>query len=105
MSSHIISITSFSDNQTKRQTKRQPENKELTLKKFAQKKFAELNDITDEQRDQMSEEEYQTFSQQYQELHHLLWPSSTLRVPNRMDPKKRQEREAAEEKRYAALGL
>nr|WIL02976.1 hypothetical protein Cbor_167 [Cedratvirus borely] len=53
--------------------------------------LARLNKISDEERDAMSAEDYKSFCQEYEELHYALWPSSTLRVPNRMSPEARKE--------------
>ncbi|AVL94438.1 hypothetical protein ma51 [Moumouvirus australiensis] len=62
-----------------------------------EKMFWNLDKITDDQRDQMSDEIYYSFCQEYETLHSILWPSSTLRVPNRMLPSKREERNRQEE--------
>ncbi|AEQ33273.1 hypothetical protein [Megavirus chiliensis] len=70
-----------------------------------EKMFSDLNKITENQRDQMSPETYQSFCQEFETLHYILWPSSTLCVPNRMDPKKRQERNKERKQRFKALGI
>nr|WIL04665.1 hypothetical protein Cduv_185 [Cedratvirus duvanny] len=63
------------------------------------KSFARLCNITAQERDAMSLEDYTSFCKEYEELHYLLWPSSTLFVPNRMSPKARRERNKQEERR------
>ncbi|UFX99717.1 hypothetical protein QKC54_gp1029 [Megavirus baoshan] len=64
--------------------------------------FSDLNKVTRDQRDQMSPETYLSFCKEYKKLHYILWPSSTLCIPNRMDPKKRQERNKEYEQRRLA---
>ncbi|QGR53575.1 hypothetical protein [Moumouvirus maliensis] len=65
-----------------------------------EKMFGDLDKITEEQRDQMSDETYHSFCQEYQKYHAILWPSSTIRIPNRMHPSERNKRN---EERWRSL--
>ncbi|AVL95215.1 hypothetical protein ma828 [Moumouvirus australiensis] len=59
-----------------------------------------LKNISDEDRDNMSNEQYKSFCQEYENLHYILWPSSTLYIPNRMSPEKRLERNKRDAELY-----
>ncbi|BCS83687.1 hypothetical protein QLL95_gp0436 [Cotonvirus japonicus] len=70
-----------------------------------EKMFSDLNKITDSQRDEMSPEMYRSFCEEYEKLHYILWPSSTLCVPNKMSPEKRQQRDRENEDRRKKIGF
>jgi hypothetical protein len=75
----------------------------MSIRHQQSKRFARLHQITDEERDAMTLEDYKSFCQEFEELHYALWPSSTLCIPNRMSPEARKERHKEEEERRKRL--